>query len=69
MSARKNRIESITPDPALLDIKEKVRLRRNIYRSDIEKFSLFTRMLRTNSIFKRAKVTHKYLAMDILGMN
>ena len=35
------------------------RLRRDIYRPDIEKFQLFTRMLRTNALFKKAKVTHK----------
>jgi len=35
------------------------RLRENIYRSDMEKFRLFTRMLRRNAMFKRAKITHK----------
>ncbi|MDH7462035.1 hypothetical protein QEG73_12130 [Chitinophagaceae bacterium 26-R-25] len=35
------------------------RLREDIYRSDMEKFRLFTRMLRRNEMFKRAKITHK----------
>lgn len=38
---------------------EKERLRRDIYRSDIEKLKLFTRMLRNNALFKKAKITHK----------
>ena len=35
------------------------RLRRDIYRSDMEKLKLFTQMLRTNALFKKAKITHK----------
>lgn len=35
------------------------RLRQNIYRSDMEKLSLFTKMLRRNALYKKAKVTHK----------
>jgi hypothetical protein len=35
------------------------RLRRNIYRSDIEKLSIFTKMLRRNALLSKAKVTHK----------
>ena len=35
------------------------RLRRDIYRPDIEKLKLFTQMLRTNALFKKAKITHK----------
>jgi hypothetical protein len=35
------------------------RLRRDIYRSDMEKLKLFTQMLRTNALYARAKVTHK----------
>jgi hypothetical protein len=38
---------------------ETERLRRDIFRSDMEKFQLFTQMLRTNAMFKRAKITHK----------
>lgn len=35
------------------------RLRRDIYRSDIEKLRLFTKMLRANALFKKAIITHK----------
>jgi hypothetical protein len=35
------------------------RLRRDIYQPDMEKFFLFTKMLRTNALYKRAKITHK----------
>jgi len=35
------------------------RLREDIYRSDMEKLQLFTRMLRRNAMFKNAKITHK----------
>lgn len=38
---------------------ERERLKRDIYRSDIEKLQLFTRMLRQNALFKKAKVIHK----------
>ena len=34
-------------------------LRRDIYRPDMEKLKLFTQMLRTNALFRKAKVTHK----------
>jgi hypothetical protein len=35
------------------------RLRRDVYRPDMEKLRLFTQMLRVNTLFKKAKVTHK----------
>jgi hypothetical protein len=35
------------------------RLRRDIYRPDMDKLRLFTQMLRVNTLFKKAKVTHK----------
>lgn len=35
------------------------RLRQDIYRPDMEKLRLFTQMLRANSLFEKAKVTHK----------
>lgn len=38
---------------------EEDRLREAIFASDMDKFRLFTRMLRTNALFKRATVTHK----------
>jgi hypothetical protein len=38
---------------------ERERIRRDIYRPDIEKLGLFTRMLRQNALFKKAKIIHK----------
>jgi len=38
---------------------EKERLRRDIYRSDMDKLRLFTQMLKTNALFKKAKISHK----------
>ena len=42
-----------------VDDAEKERIKRDIYRPDIEKLRLFTRMLRQNALFKKAKVIHK----------
>jgi hypothetical protein len=41
------------------DEREIDRLRRDIYRPDMDKLRLFTQMLRVNTLFKKAKVTHK----------
>jgi hypothetical protein len=38
---------------------ETERLKRDIYRPDMEKLQLFTRMLRTNALLKKAVVRHK----------
>jgi hypothetical protein len=38
---------------------EEDRLREAIRMSDMEKFRLFTQMLRANALYKRAIVTHK----------
>jgi hypothetical protein len=35
------------------------RLKRDIYRPDMEKLHLFTEMLRLNALYKKAKITHK----------
>jgi len=37
---------------------EEARLREAIYRTDTEKFRLFTRMMRINIMLKKAKITH-----------
>jgi hypothetical protein len=47
-------IETSTSDEGELE-----RLRRDMYRPDIEKLRLFTQMLRVNALYKKAKVTHK----------
>jgi hypothetical protein len=43
----------------LIELSETERLRRDIYRPDIEKLHLFTKMLRTNALLKKAVVRHK----------
>jgi hypothetical protein len=43
----------------ILTESDEERLRRDIYRSDKEKFELFVTMLRRNKFYSRAKVTHK----------
>lgn len=48
------------PEKKLLIPKtEEERLRDDIFRPDMEKFLLFTRMLKRNAMFKKAKITHK----------
>ncbi|RPD38310.1 hypothetical protein [Chitinophaga barathri] len=59
MSAKKQVSPEITPKAELSAISEHERLKRDIYRPDIEKLHLFTQMLRVNALFKKAKVTHK----------
>jgi hypothetical protein len=58
MSIEKKANERAALDPSPND-GEISRLRRDIYRPDMEKLRLFTQMLRTNALFKKAKITHK----------
>jgi len=58
MSIEKKSIEKDASNPSSNE-GETDRLRRDIYRPDMEKLKLFTQMLRTNALFKKAKVTHK----------
>lgn len=59
MSTKKQIAQELAPKHGLSTIDEQERLRRDIYRPDIEKLHLFTQMLRVNALFKKAKVTHK----------
>jgi len=52
-TAQNTVLNSLSPDS------ETERLRRDIYRPDMEKLKLFTQMLRANALFKKAKITHK----------
>ena len=54
-----NNKESSDNAAQLLTDVEKERIKRDIYRPDIEKLKLFTRMLRQNLLFKKAKIVHK----------
>jgi hypothetical protein len=56
--SEKNKELTEGPASAMTD-PEKERIRRDVYRSDLEKLKLFTRMLKQNALFKKAKVTHK----------
>jgi hypothetical protein len=43
---------------AQLTEKESEQLRKDIFRSDMEKLKLFTEMLRKEALFKKAVITH-----------
>jgi len=55
--AKPEKIASESVDLAQLSETEK--LRRDIYRPDMEKLRLFTKMLRTNALLKKAIIRHK----------
>lgn len=59
MSATKNKEKHNTPDLIQSVQGELERLRTDVFRSDMEKFKLFTQMLRTNAVYKKAIITHK----------
>jgi hypothetical protein len=55
-------IKAKRPDPQsedLSQLSETERLKRDIYRPDMEKLRLFTKMLRTNALLKKAVIHHK----------
>ena len=56
--SEKNGESANTTTSSLTDA-EKARIRRDVYRSDMEKLKLFTRMLKQNALFKKARVIHK----------
>ena len=59
MSAKKKPIQQLTDPAFITSVDETARLRKDMYRSDIEKFRLFTQMLRTNNLIRRTKIVHK----------
>lgn len=60
MPEKENKTIVVPPVNSNIEIEtEEQRLRRNIFRSDMEKFQLFTKMLRANALYKRVKITHK----------
>ncbi|MGZ3759539.1 MAG: hypothetical protein ACXVAY_13740 [Mucilaginibacter sp.] len=59
MSQTKKGISETIREASIVIESENERLRKDIYRSDMEKFLLFTKMLRTNRLYNRVKVTHK----------
>ncbi|MGY3213064.1 hypothetical protein [Mucilaginibacter sp. HD30] len=53
---QKQEKEHIEPEMTEAEIE---RLKRDIYRPDMEKFRLFTQMLRRNAALKKAVIRHK----------
>jgi hypothetical protein len=51
--------EQLGENAASISEAEWERIKRDVYRPDIEKLRLFTNMLRQNDLFKKAKITHK----------
>ena len=43
----------------IVELTETERLKRDVYRPDMEKLQLFTKMLRTDALLKRAVIRHK----------
>jgi hypothetical protein len=43
----------------ITNVSDNERLRRDVFRSDMDKLKLFTKMLRTNNVLNKAVVTHK----------
>jgi hypothetical protein len=58
LMSEKNKVSADITASSMFDA-EKERIKRDIFRSDVEKLSLFTRMLKQNELFKKAKVIHK----------
>ena len=59
MSKAEKDTSNTKPVTVLVHMSEEDRLRRDIYRPDMEKLQLFTKMLRTNALLKKAIITHK----------
>jgi hypothetical protein len=55
--AKAEKTTTDSQDP--LYLAEIERLKRDIYRPDMEKLQLFTKMLRQNAILKKAVIRHK----------
>jgi len=56
---KENRVEEPETQYGNPDQQEEARLIRAMNMSDMEKLSLFTRMLRVNAMYKKATITHK----------
>ncbi|MBB5394554.1 hypothetical protein [Mucilaginibacter sp. AK015] len=55
----KNEKKGLQEPDDLISVNETERLRRDMNRPDMEKLQLFTKMLRTNLILKKAVIRHK----------
>ena len=59
MSLSKQASPNPVKQSGFIEESETERLRRDVFRPDMEKFLLFTQMLRTNKMYNRVKVAHK----------
>lgn len=53
-----NVVEELTPQYGFVFKSDEEKLREDIFRPDIEKLQLFTRMLRRNATLNKAVITH-----------
>ena len=47
------------PKTYLSESSDNERLLKNMFRSDLDKLKLFTKMIRTNNLFNKAVIIHK----------
>ena len=59
MKKEPNSILKESSETYITNVSDNERLRRDVFRSDMDKFKLFTKMLRTNSVLNKAVITHK----------
>lgn len=59
MKKEPNNLLNEPSEAYLTKLSDDERLRRDVFRSDMDKLRLFTKMLRTNSILKKMIVIHK----------
>lgn len=59
MKKEPNNILKESSETYIVNVSDDERLRRDVFRSDMDKLKLFTKMLRTNSVLKKAIITHK----------
>ena len=53
-----NTVQEQLPEYGFVSISEEEKLKQDIFRPDIEKLQLFTRMLRRNASLDKAIITH-----------
>lgn len=54
-----NQVKEDKPEYGFINKSEDERLKENIFRSPMEKLSLFTQMLRREALYKKAKIIRK----------
>lgn len=59
MNKERNNILKESSETYITNLSDNERLRRDVFRSDMDKLKLFTKMLRTNNILNKAVITHK----------